>query len=84
MSAAPTGQYQVIGTAAAITSQPAVLAGGSVVYPTLAATAEAAAAVKYDKAVTGDGAGSATNVAVKYLASDLSDENVLARTDLTV
>jgi hypothetical protein len=58
LSGAPTGEYQVIGTAAAITSQPAALTGGSVVYPTLSATAEAGAAVKYDKAVTGDGAGS--------------------------
>jgi trimeric autotransporter adhesin len=84
LSATADGQYQVIGTAAAITSQPATPAGGAVVYPTLAATAESGAAVKYDKAVTGDGAGSATNVAVKYLASNLSDENILARTGLTV
>jgi hypothetical protein len=84
LSATADGQYQVLGTAAAITSQPAAVAGGSVVYPTLASTAEGADTLKYDKAVTGDGTGSATNVATQYLASNLSDENMAARTAFTV
>jgi len=84
LSATLDGQYQVLGTAAAITSQPAVVAGGSVVYPTLASTAEADTTLKYDKAVTGNGVGSATNVAVQYLASNLSDEAMALRTGFTV
>jgi len=84
LSATADGQYQVIGTAAAITAQPAALSGGSVVYPTLTSTAEGTDTLKYDKAVTGDGTGSATNVATQYLASNLSDENMAARTAFTV
>jgi hypothetical protein len=84
LSATLDGQYQVLGTAAAITAQPAALSGGSVVYPTLTSTAEGTDTLKYDKAVTGDGTGSATNVATQYLASNASDENMAARTAFTV
>jgi len=84
LSAAPTGQYAVIGMAAAITAQPTVPSGQSVVYPVITSTAQGAAALAYDKTVTGDGTGSATNVATQYLATNLSDENVTAKTGLAV
>ena len=84
LSAVADGEYQVLGTAAAITSQPAVPAGSAIVYPVLTSTAEGANALKYDKTVTGDGTGSSTNVAVQYLASNLSDENMASRTNFAV
>jgi hypothetical protein len=84
LSAVADGEYAVIGTAAAITSQPAVPAGQNTVYPVLASTAEGANTLKYDKTVTGDGTGSSTNTAVQYLAANLSDENMASRTGFTV
>jgi hypothetical protein len=81
--AAETGSYHQVGIAAAITSQPAASAGGTVKYPLLTTTAEGAGTA-YDAVITGDGQGTSSHTAVQYLGANAARDNMAAKTNLAV